>query len=110
MDHKKIIAVSIGVLAAVVLFSVVYTQFSVKDAMAPSMGVVQQQKKMVGEANPVAPITDPETVADITMAIDAQLAEDAKAFDAEIAAETAAIDGDLTSLNELNDTYDETAY
>lgn len=112
MEHKKVIAVALGVLAAVILFSVVYTQFSAKKTMAPSMSVVQQKMMDKGGAmtQPAMPVADPETVEDVTMAIDAQLAEDAAALDAEITAETAAIEGELTSLNELNETYDENAY
>lgn len=109
MEHKKIVAISLGVLATVILFSVVYTQFAVKDAMAP---VAQQRMMDKGGAmtQQAIPVADPETVEDVSMAIDAQLAEDAAALDAEIAAEMAAIEGELTALNELNETYDENAY
>lgn len=112
MEHKKVIAVALGVLAMVILFSVVYGQFATKRAMAPSAPAAQQ-KKVVGSgdaARQAMPVADPETVEDVTMAIDAQLAEDSAALDAEIAAETADIEGELTSLNELNETYDENAY
>ena len=109
MEHKKIMAISLGVLATVILFSVVYTQFSAKDAMAP---VAQKRMMDKGGAmtQPAVPVADPETVEDVTMAIDAQLVADSVALDAEIAAETADIEGELTALNELNETYDENAY
>jgi hypothetical protein len=114
MEHKKVIAVALGVSATVVLFAIVYGQFATKNAMAPSVPAAQQQKKMVGEngsaTQQAMPGANPETVTDITAAIDAQLAEDAKALDAEIAAETADIEGEIASLNELNATYDENAY
>lgn len=109
MDHKKIIAVALGMLATVILFAVVYGQFATKRAMAP---VAQQRMMDKGGAmtQQAIPVADPETVEDVSMAIDAQLAEDAAALDAEIAAETADIEGELTALNELNETYDENAY
>jgi cytochrome c oxidase assembly factor CtaG len=113
MKHKKIVAIALGVLATVILFSVVYTQFATKRVMAPSTPAAQQQK-VTGKGGAMMqsaiPVADPETMADVSMAIDAQFAEDAAALDAEIAAETAAIEGELTSLNELNETYDENAY
>lgn len=112
MEHKKIVAISLGVLAAVILFSVVYGQFAAKRAMAPSVPAMQQ-KKPVGNgdmAQPAMPVADPETVEDVSMAIDAQLAEDSAALDAEIASETADIEGELNSLDELDKTYDENAY
>lgn len=115
MEHKKIIAVALGVLATVILFSVVYGQFSTKRAMAPTpvmpTGDQPWRNGKVGVMTQQAiPVADPETVEDVSMAIDAQLVEDAAALDAEIAAETAAIEGELTALNELNETYDENAY
>jgi len=114
MEHKKIIAIAIGVLAAVILFSVVYGQFATKRAMAPTVPVAQQQKQMIDKGGvvtqPTAPVANPETVTEVTAAIDAQLAADAAALDAEIAAETADIEGEIASLNDLNDTYDENAY
>lgn len=110
MDQKKIIPIAIGLVAAVILFVVVYSQFVAKDAMAPSVPVAEQQSVEGGDMRPAVPVANPETVEDVTTAINAQLAEEAAAFDAEIAAETAAIDKELTSLNELNDAYDESTY
>jgi hypothetical protein len=106
MEHKKVVAIALGVMAAVILFSIVYTQFAAEDAMAPA----EQKKMMDGSGAVMVPVADPETVEDVSMAIDAQLAEDVAALDAEIAAETAAIEEELSSLNELNETYDENAY
>jgi hypothetical protein len=111
MDKKQAV-VGIAVVAAILgLFVVVYAQFGAKYAVAPT---VQQQKKMTngngGVTQQAVPIANPETVEDVSAAIDVQLAEDSKALDAEIAAETADIEGELNSLNELNKTYDENAY
>ncbi|MBP9752119.1 MAG: hypothetical protein KBD19_04710 [Candidatus Moranbacteria bacterium] len=109
MEHKKIVAVAIGLAAVAILFAVVYSQFATRDAMAPAVPSAQQKGSEKGAAAPQA-VANPETVEDVTAAIDAQLAEDAAALDAEIAAETADIEGELSSLNELNETYDENAY
>ena len=110
MDQKKTMALVIGVAAVVILFAVIYSQFRAKDT-ATSMPVIPTgDQSWRGAKTDAVPVAEPETPEDITAAIDAQLAEDAKVLDAEMAAEAADNEEELKSLDELNDAYDENAY
>lgn len=109
MDQKKAIAISLGVLAAVILFAVVYSQFAPRRAMAPTGDQVWSGSQ-ANSAQPAVPVADPETPSDVATAIDSQLSEDSASLDAEMAAETADVEDDVKSLDDLNNTYDENAY
>lgn len=110
MDQKKTMALVIGVAAVVILFAVIYSQFRTKDTVTPTPVVPTGDQPWRSVKTDAVPVADPDTPEDITAAIDAQLAEDAKSLEAEMAAETADNEEELKSLDELNDAYDENAY
>lgn len=109
MDRKQSAVAGLGIVAVLGLFVVVYTQYGAEPASAPTKAGTWTAANESGQNVPEA-VAEPRTLEDIEKAIDTQLAEDEKALEAEMTAETAYNEEELKSIDELNDTYDESAY
>ncbi len=109
MDNKQSAIAGLGIVAVLGLFVVVYAQYAAKPASAPTTMNAPLPKSAPGQNVPEV-VAKPQTPEDVMLAIDAQLADEERAFDTEVAAEAAANEEEVKSLDELNETYDESTY
>lgn len=117
MDQKKTVAVLAGVVAAIALFAIVYSQYASKTAVAPSApSMMADEKAMPSGAGggtfdmAVEPNANPATADDIVAEISAQMDAETATLSAEADAEAASISAEASSLDNLSQAYDENEY